>query len=103
MDIKVDKLRKLIKSRCFLSYVADPPRGFASCLEKVMKRQCSGDRDVIQVVFEFNLCCNMFDDRICLIFFGRFPCKFINKLTNLARTAYFLLLMAHYFIFRGLL
>ena len=28
-----------------LSYVADPPRGFASCLEKVMKRQWGSRRD----------------------------------------------------------
>ena len=29
----------------FLSYVADPPRGFASHLEKVMKRQWGSRRD----------------------------------------------------------
>ena len=29
----------------FLSYVADPPRGFASYLEKVMKRQWGSRRD----------------------------------------------------------
>ena len=30
---------------CDLSYVADPPRGFASYLEKVMKRQWGSRRD----------------------------------------------------------
>jgi len=32
----------------FLSYVADPPRGFASHLEKVMKRQWGSRRDTNQ-------------------------------------------------------
>ena len=34
--------------RQFLSYVADPPRGFAS-LEKVMKRQWGSRRDTRQL------------------------------------------------------
>ena len=38
-----------------LSYVADPPRGFASCLEKVMKRQCGSRRDTMATYLQFSL------------------------------------------------
>ena len=41
--------KELFSSRYRLSYVADPPRGFASYLEKVMKRQWYGDRNVIKL------------------------------------------------------
>ena len=47
-----------------LSYVADPPRGFASCLEKVMKRQWGSRRDttLILEVKQLNFCA----DSVCL-------------------------------------
>ena len=39
-----------------LSYVADPPRGFASCyLEKVMKRQWVSRRDTTELAIQFTI------------------------------------------------
>ena len=50
MIVILDLVGYKCKANCFLlrlslSYVADPPRGFASYLEKAMKRQWGSRRD----------------------------------------------------------
>ena len=51
-----------------LSYVADPPRGFASYLEKVMKRQWGSRRDTRDLIEAFKVTGGLTDymDQGCL-------------------------------------